>query len=87
MQLRAKAIIMGLKKGKISKGSARCLFETLISDFFDEIGLTGEECFDAFTLTIGLIDEHLLGHDIRELPEEEESFVIDMFDTENHGLF
>lgn len=87
MQLKAKAVIMGLIKGKISQGSARCLFETLVSDYFDEIGLFGEGRFDAATMILWQIESALFSHgNPCDISDDDIEYVIDMFDTENHGL-
>lgn len=88
LQLRAKAIILGLKKKKIDKATAKSMFSALTADFFDEIGFDGEGRFDAFTMIMDIIQDHLLYHeDVGDLEEYEERTVIDQFDTVNHGLF
>jgi len=88
LQLRAKAIILGLKKGKTDRSAARSQFVNLVSDFFDEIGLMDEGRFDAASMILGTIHLRLFGHrNPDEITADDAEAVIEQFDTVNHGLF
>jgi len=88
LQLRAKAIILGLKKGKTDRKSARGQFVNLVSDFFDQIGLTDEGRFDAASQILGTIHTHLFGNrKPEEITDDDVETVVGQFDTENHGFF
>lgn len=88
LQQRAMEIVEGMKKGTVIKGAAKSLFEVLVSDYFDEIGLFGEGRFDAATMILWQIESALFSHgNPCDISDDDIEYVIDMFDTENHGLF